>query len=119
MTALYDHLLTTVFPGVLQHDPDVLRAIEAFDGDLRIDGDRLLFTVPALFAFVCQSYATQSGQHVETSRETYLRFRKALYGNPTNGTLARHGARVEVETTDPDHDRSVYRLVRTGRTDRL
>lgn len=117
MTALYDHLLSTVFPGVLQRDPDVLRAIDAFDGDLRIEGDRLLFTVPALFAFVCQSYTAQSGQHVETSRASYLDFRKALYDNPTNSTLARHGARVEVETADPDHDRSVYRLVRTGPDD--
>ena len=117
MTALYDHLLSMVFPGVIRNDPDMLRAIEAFDGDLRIDGDRLLFTVPALFAFVCRSHAAQSGQHVETSREAYLRFRKALYGNPTNSTLARHGARVEVETADPDHDRSVYRLVRMGRDD--
>ena len=111
-TELYSFLLAEVFGGFLRREPEILRAAEAFEGALRIEDDTLTFTVPGLFEFVLGLYEESSGRRVEAGRESYLRFRKSLYANPTNRRLKAHGGRVEVVSARADHDHSVYRLVR-------
>ncbi len=117
MTALFDHTLETVFYGFLRRDPDLLAAIDAFHGALDLRDNALEFTLPALHEFVCCSYKLISGHKISGDRESYLRFRKALYGNPTNSLLMAQGGRVELAVPNRNHDLVVYRLV--GRTDQV
>lgn len=51
MTELYTFLLREVFGGFLRGERAFLGAVDAFDGELRIEDDALIFTVPALFRF--------------------------------------------------------------------
>jgi len=101
-----------VFGGFLRYDASLLRAVESFDGGIEAGHDALTFTIPGLFAFARRSCHDSAGAGPGTERAQYLRFRKALYGNPANRAEDR-GGRVEVATAD-DHDRSVHRLLRVA-----
>lgn len=109
---LYSYLLTEVFEGFIQRHPELLSAIEDFEGDLRVSNDTLVFSIPALFEFVRTAYEKSSGHRVSADPKSYLRFRKSLYRNPTNALLRERGGRVEIESANKDHDLSMYRLVR-------
>lgn len=115
MTDMNSYLLTNVFGPFVEREPDVLRAIDAFDGDVSVSGEALVFTLPALFEFVCGSFESQSGRKACSDRDSYLRFRKSLYANPTNRLTMARGGRVEIESANPDHNLRVYRLVRNRR----
>jgi len=108
---LYPYLMDRAFGGYLRSAPEVLRALEAFEGEVRIVDKALTFTLPALFDFVRSFYELHDGRPANADRGTYLRFRKALYGNRTNQRLRALGGQVEIATPHPDHDRRVYRLV--------
>lgn len=112
MTILSSYLLTGVFGPFVARDPAILCAIDKFDGDLELSGEALVFTLPALFEFVRISFEEHFGRRVDSDRDSYLRFRKSLYSNPTNRLLMARGGRVEIETPHPDHNMRVYRLVR-------
>ena len=114
MTELYGHVLETIFLGFIRRDTLILQRIDAFEGDLKVCGESLVFTLPALYEFASRSYETTSGQAVSNSRKGYLRFRKALYQNPTNSRLIELGGRVELEAPNPNHDLVHFRLVRKG-----
>ena len=114
MTDLNSYLLTNIFGPFVEREPAVLRAIDEFDGEVRISGEALLFTLPALFEFVRISFENQSGRKASSDRDSYLRFRKSLYGNPTNRLTMARGGHVEIESSNPDHNLRVYKLVRNG-----
>ena len=108
----YSYLLLKVFRGFIDREPALLRAIEEFDGELRISNGALTFTVPGLFEFVRRARPESPDQGIGSDRERYLRFRGSLYANPTNSLLKAQGGRVEVVSANANHDLSVYRLVR-------
>jgi hypothetical protein len=114
MTDLYGHVLETIFLGFIRRDTLILQRIDAFEGDLKVRGDSLAFTLPALYEFASRSYEMTSGQAVSNTRKGYLRFRKALYQNPTNSRLMKLGGRVELEAPSSNHDHAFFRLVRKG-----
>ena len=113
---LYSYLLTEVFQGFIQRHPELLSAIEDFEGELTVSNDTLVFSIPALFEFVCIAYERSSGHRVRADRKSYLRFRKSLYSNPTNDLLRERGGRVEIESANKDLNLSISRLVRHERT---
>jgi hypothetical protein len=113
MPELYEFVLDKIFCGFVCRDPDLLRAIDAFEGALDVHQGALRFTPPALYEFACRSYEATSGPVVRRDRDGYLRFRKALYQNPTNSHLGALGGQVELQTPNPNHDLAVYKLVRT------
>ena len=112
MTSLFSFVLSRVFGGYLRREPEVLRALDAFEGKLWIEDEALTFTLPGLFGFSLGLYEAESGERLDGSRKSYLRFRKSLYGNPTNQLLKGQGGHVEVAHASPNHDDSVYRLIR-------
>jgi hypothetical protein len=107
---LYHCVLDRIFGGFLERDSSLLERIAAFDGDVRIEESALVFTVPGLFDFARRLAALPS----PADRVSYLRFRKQLYSRPTNAHLATRGGRVEVAHVGPDHDQTLYRLIRVG-----
>lgn len=107
----YSHLTVEVLPRIVRSDPKLVAEIKAFGGDLQFADNAFQFTLPALFQFVCQSFARNSGHQIEASRENYLRFRKLLYSNPTNSRLRQLGGQIEIASADPKHELSVYKLV--------
>jgi hypothetical protein len=111
MTELYGYTLEKVFYGFIRRDPDLLRAIDAFEGAIAVRGNALEFSLPALYEFVCCYYELASGHEVSTGRRRYLRFRKALYENSTNSWLMPRGGRVDLETPNRNHDLVLYKLV--------
>ena len=115
MDGLYEHLMDEVFLAFLRGDGALLAAVEAFEGDLAAGDEGLTFTLPALFAFARRSYATGGAASPE-DRAGYLAFRKTLYAHPTNQRLAAFGGAVEIARAAEDHDRRLYRLVRTPAT---
>ena len=112
LTELYEHTLETVFCGFIRRNPKVLAAIAAFEGAVDIRNDALEFTLPALHEFCCRSYAAATAHKIKADRKGYLEFRKALYQSPTNQRLGSQGGRVDVGTSNPDHDLTIYKLVR-------
>ncbi len=111
MNELYGFLVDDVFIGFLQQVPELLEEINAFEGDLQILNNRLLFTLPALFELTCNYVEKQHQQTPSRYRSDYLQFRKQLYNNPTNTVLQDKGGVVEIEKSDFDHDKSLYKLV--------
>lgn len=114
MTELYGHVLETIFLGFIRRDASILQRIDAFEGDLSVRGNTLAFTLPALYEFASRSYEMTTGHEMSNTRKGYLRFRKAIYQNPTNSRLMKLGGRVELEVPSSDHDHAFFRLVRKG-----
>lgn len=113
MGALYRLLMGDVFPRALRNDAILREAASAFDGEIEFRGDELHFNLPALFNFLIAQMPNWPAQDKSQRRRDYLRFRKIIYNNPTNETLRKQGAEVEIATLKEDHDRTIYRLVRT------
>lgn len=102
--------MTDIFPGVIQSNPDLLEEINYFEGDLQLVDNTLLFTIPALFRFTCQSFARHSEHQIESSKENYLGFRKLLYKNPTNTELKILGGHIDIDTVNKKHELCIYKL---------
>ena len=111
ISELYPYLLENVFYPFLRRDAELLREFAAFSGELDVVDDQLVFTIPALFDFTRSHYEKHAGREIASDRAGYLRFRKALYTNPTNQMLAQRDAHVELVSVASNHDQSVYRLV--------
>ena len=109
---LYQCLMAEVFPGALRNDTALIETINAFDGGVDFREGELHFTLPALFDFLIAQNPDWPMQNKIERRLDYLRFRKAIYNNPTNETLGKQGAAVEIARLMEDHDHTVYRLVR-------
>ena len=109
---LYELAVEGIFLGFLQQDPDVLKEINVFKGNVNIINDRLVFTLPALFDFASNQFEQSHLHKLPRTRSNYLAFRKQLYNNPTNTLLQQQGGMVEMEQSNDDHDMSRYRLRR-------
>lgn len=113
MTALEQlrrHLVDEVFARAITHDPDLVAAVERFDGELKFDAGSLLFTLPHLYRFTLNHLATSGHGPLDAAQCDYKAFRRMLYGSDVNTELRRFGAMVVVEHADEDHALSVYRL---------
>ena len=113
--ALYQYLMTEVFPAAIRNDAKLVATANAFKGAIEFRGEELHFTLPALFDFLIAQMPDWPTQEKAARRRDYLRFRKIIYKNPTNETLGKQGAEVEIATLMEDHERTVYRLVRIPR----
>jgi hypothetical protein len=109
---LYQHLMTEIFPAAIRNDPQLVAAANAFKGAIEFRGEELHFTLPALFDFLIVQMPNWPEQEKAVRRRDYLRFRKIIYKNPTNETLGKQGAEVEIAYLHEDHELTVYRLVR-------
>ena len=110
--ALYQYLMTEVFPAAIRNDAKLVATANAFKGAIEFRGEELHFTLPALFDFLIAQMPEWPEQERTARRLDYLRFRKIIYKNQTNETLGKQGAEVEIATLMEDHDQTVYRLVR-------
>jgi hypothetical protein len=110
--ALYQYLMTEIFPAAIRNDAKLVATANAFNGAVEFRGEELHFTLPALFDFLIAQTPDWPEQEKAMRRRDYLRFRKIIYKNPTNETLGKQGAEVEIATLMEDHDQTVYRLVR-------
>ncbi|MFT4713118.1 MAG: hypothetical protein ACI8W1_001599 [Candidatus Azotimanducaceae bacterium] len=106
----YSFLMTEIFPGIIQCNPTLIKELESFDNDIELKDKAFLFTIPALFQLLCHLYEQKSGNQIDADRKNYLQFRKLLYSNPTNSQLRDWGGHVVVESTNPKHDQSIYKL---------
>ena len=109
---LYQCLMTEIFPAAIRNDARLVATTKAFAGAVEFRGDELYFTLPALFDFLTAQMSDWPAQDKADRRREYLRFRKIIYKNPTNETLGKQGAEVEIAYSHEDHERTVYRLVR-------
>ena len=105
--------MTEVFPSAIRNDPQLVAAANAFKGAIEFRGEELHFTLPALFEFLIAQTPNWPAQDEATRHRNYLSFRKIIYQNPTNETLGKQGAQVEIAYLHEDHELTVYRLVRT------
>lgn len=110
--ALYQCLMTEIFPAAIRNDAKLVATANAFKGAIEFRGEELHFTLPALFDFLIAQMPNWPEQDKGERRRDYLRFRKVIYKNPTNETLGEQSAAVEIATLMEDHDHTVYRLVR-------
>ena len=109
---LYQCLMTEVFPSAIRNDATLVKATNAFGGAIEFRAEELHFTLPALFDFLIAQMLDWPTQDAAARRRDYLRFRKIIYKNPTNETLSKQGAEVEIAYLHDDHELTVYRLVR-------
>lgn len=110
--ALYQCLMTAIFPAAIRNDASLVATANAFKGAIEFRGDELHFTLPALFDFLIAQTPDWPAQEKAVRRRDYLRFRKIIYKNPTNEMLGKQGAQVEIAYLHEDHEFTVYRLVR-------
>ncbi len=112
MAALYQRLMTEIFPAAIRNDAQLVAAANAFNGAIEFRGEELHFTLPALFDFLIAQIPDWPDQEKTERHRDYLRFRKVIEKNPTNETLKKHGAEVDIATLMEDHEQTVYRLVK-------
>ena len=111
MRTLYDFLIDEIFIGFLKQSPTLMKEITGFKSELQIIDHQLVFTLPALFELTCQLFEKDHSSAPSRSRSDYLQFRKQLYSNPTNTLLQKQGGIVEIETSEMNHDDSIYKLI--------
>lgn len=118
MTALErlrQHLVHEVFVRALARDPDLVAAVEHFDGEVNFSSGSLVFTLPHLHRFTL-SHLEASGHGPLTAAQCdYKAFRRMLYQSAVNTELRQLGAMVVVEHADDDHALSLYRLSHSRR----
>ena len=113
LEALYQLLMEDVFTRAINDDAALCDAIAAFDGPIEFRQNELHFTLPALFDFLVAQSPDWPTQTESERHRDYLLFREIIAKNPTNETLSKHGAAVDIATLNEVEDRIVYRLVRT------
>lgn len=88
----------------LQQDPSVLVSIDQFVGDVFVDGESLLFTLPAVYKYLSDITA-------ESDLPKYVLFRKSLYESGFNASLALIGGAVVSHNSTGKVDTSTYKLI--------
>jgi hypothetical protein len=56
MSQLYGHVLETIFLGFIRRDALILQRIDAFEGDLKVRGESLVFAGRPLATRLAGSY---------------------------------------------------------------
>lgn len=114
MEKIYQRMLEEILPTVAAGDAGMQALIRQFGEGLQLNGERLTFTLPALFSFtVAHHNQTADGNNQFTdSADNYTLFRELLFKRPPNVTLAPFGLQVGIELADLDPDLIVYTLLR-------
>lgn len=115
MTALEQlrqHLVQVVFARAVARDPELVAAVESFDGDVHFDGSDLMFTLPDVYRFALTHLDASGRGPLDAARCDYKAFRRMLYQSALNAELRRLGAVVIIERANHDNALSLYRLTR-------
>ncbi len=114
MEKIYRLMLEDILPTVAGGDAGMQALIRQSGEGLQLNGDRLIFTLPALFSFTVAHHnqAVDDKERVTDSMENYSCFRELLFQHPPNATLARFGLQVGIELADLNPDLIVYKLLR-------
>lgn len=107
---LRQHLVREVFARAIARDPELVAAVERFDGEVNFNADGLLFTLPHLYRFTLIHLEAVGHVRLDAARCDYKAFRRMLYQSAVNMELRQFGATVVVEHAADDHTLSVYRL---------
>jgi hypothetical protein len=113
MTALDQlrrHLVHEVFGRAIARDPELVAAVERFDGEVKFNGGSLLFTLPHLYRFTLNHFEALGHGPLDAALCDYKTFRRMLYRSDVNTELRQFGAMVVVEHAGDDHALNVYRL---------
>ncbi len=97
------HSLLIFFLSVLAKETTVVSRIEAFQGQLYIEQDALVFSLAALHEFLNQS----SEEKID-----YAEFQRQLYQSTLNQELKAHGGQVVVHHSTGKVETNLYRLER-------
>lgn len=109
------HLVHEVFARAIVRDPDLVAAVEHFDGEVNFDADSLLFTLPHLYRFTLIHLGASNHGPLDSAQCDYNAFRRMLYQSAVNTDLHQLGAMVVVEHVDDNHALSLYRLSHSRR----
>lgn len=114
MEAIYRLMLEDILPAVAAGDAETRAQVRRFGEGLQLSGDRLTFTLPALFAFTVARHnlGVAADERLGDGADDYDRFRELLFQRPPNVTLAPFGLQVGIELADLDPDLIVYKLLR-------
>ncbi len=114
MENIYRLMLEEILPAVAAGDAGMQALVRQFGEGLALTGDRLTFTLPALFAFTVARHnqTVSAAQRLADSADNYALFRELLFRQPPNATLAPFGLQVGIEQADLDPDLIVYKLLR-------
>lgn len=104
------HLVQEVFARALACDPDLIAAVEGFDGAVNFNDGSLLFTLPDLYRFTLIHLEASGHGPLDAGQFDYKAFRRMLYQSAVNTELRHLGAMVVVEHVGDDHALSLYRL---------
>jgi hypothetical protein len=118
MTALEQlrqHLVHGVFERAIALDPDLVAAVERFDGEVNFNAGSLLFTLPHLYRFTLTHLEALGHGPLDAAQCDYKSFRRMLYQSAMNTELRQFGAMVVVERANDDHALSLYRLCHSSR----
>ncbi len=107
-------MLEDILPTLAAGDAGMQTLVRQFGEGLQLTGDRLTFTLPALFSFTVARHnlAAGSDDQLTDSADNYSQFRELLFQHPPNATLAPFGLQVGIELADLDPDLIVYKLLR-------
>jgi hypothetical protein len=108
---IHQFLMKSVFKAALKRETKLTNAVEKFTGNLRFDGEELIFTLPALFKFAIGYIQEESITQISDKQVEYLAFRKIVYQSGINLQLRSLQAAVVIESQHVNHDERWYRLV--------
>jgi len=108
---IHQLLMKSVFKAALKRETKLINAVEKFTGNLRFDGEELIFTMPALFKFAMGCLQQESIAQDSDAPLEYLAFRKIVYQSGINLQLRSLQAAVVIESQHVNHDERWYRLV--------
>lgn len=108
---IHQFLMKSVFKAALKRETKLTNAVEKFTGNLRFDGEELIFTLPALFNFAIGYIQEESITQISDKQVEYLAFRKIVYRSGINLHLRSLQAAVVIESQHVNHDERWYRLV--------
>lgn len=109
---LHHHLVHRVFAGVIAGEVNLTDAVDAFEGEVRLQAGDLLFTLPHLLRFLLLHWEASGNGVPDAQARDYRVFRRLLYSTEVNTELRQIGGVVVVERADADHRLTQYRLTR-------
>ena len=110
---LYDYVLESVF-GVYLLDPEALRlrlAEVGVEASIRLTLEGLEFSLPELYDFaLLEAQPKVDGDGDVKCEQSYLSFRRCLYGQQTQVMLHALGGEVVIAQNHHYVNKSIYRL---------
>ena len=106
--------LFNLYLNFLAHESLVIDQIKAYEGNVYIEQNALIFSLADLFDFL------QSPSRSESSKEDkidYKNFQRLLYQSKLNQDLKAYGGQVVVHASTGKVETNLYRLERCSPTD--